>query len=452
MGKIYKKLSLTLAILIALNPISILAQEHNAVTPGQKVEELTNIEEQVVDPEEKPELSKEEKELQKEMEEDARLFREVEKVQNQSIKSLTNSYLIGDYETGEIFESNNIDKRVAIASTTKVLTVFVVLDEISKGNISLDDKITIDSETAKIKGSTYDLKEGEVVTVKELIDAAMIVSANDAVHALSKHVSGSEKAFTEKMGEKLRSLGITNYQIINSSGLPDYTLNAQNELTTRDLFTLSRAFIKAYPEILKTTSTPRIRNLEREFYTRNTDPMLGVIPEVDGLKTGYTGLAGRCLISTGIKYETEENLKPFRLIGITMGSPSNGARYVAAKKLMENGFQNYNTIKIADNVSPVQVIDQDRFYPKEVYVFNKDEYYKVVKNKEAIWSEMEINEVQSGMKKGDVIGHIKYYEGENLIYENDLIIKEDIREKSPFGLLVTIFNRMYDDVNMLFNA
>ena len=446
MKKSHKYISILLAILMITNP----AVSYGIENP-QNSENLEPVEEVITEPLPEPVLSKEEQQLIKEAEEDAILEKEIERVKDKSIKELTTAYLLGDYETGEIFESYNIDKKVAIASTTKILSVFVVLDQISSGKISMEDKITIDADTARVKGSSYDLKEGEVVTVKELVDAAMIVSANDAVYALSKYIAGNEKDFTVMMGEKLKSLGITDYQIINSTGLPDYNINAQNEMTTRDLFALSRAFIKAYPEILEITKTSRMRIEPREFYKRSTDPLLGVVPEVDGLKTGYTGLAGRCLISTGMKYETDTNLAPFRLIGITMGSGSDGARFVAAKNLMTDAFSSYNTIKIADDINPVKTLELENLYPKELNIFNKESFTKIIKTQDTIWSEMEVLEITPDMKKNDIVGHIKYFDGEEMIFETDLIIKEDIRQKSVFGLLVTIFNKMYDDVNKLFN-
>ena len=154
------------------------------------------------------------------------------------IEDEVSAYLLGDYETGEILEEFNIYKPVQIASITKLMSYLIIMDEIQEGSISLDDVIYIDEDTTKIKGSSLNLEEGESFTVKELLDAVIVVSANDATYSLAKHVAGTEEDFVRMMNEKAKKIGLKSAIYFNSTGLPKG--NNQNMMNSKDIFTLSR--------------------------------------------------------------------------------------------------------------------------------------------------------------------------------------------------------------------
>lgn len=398
------------------------------------------------------ELSEEELEKQRE-EELKRLWEEaVNRHIHKSVDELTTAYLVGDVESGKVLEGENIDELVAIASTSKILTVYVVLDEIEKGNISLEDEITVDRETSFIRGSSYDLKEGEVVTVKELIEAAMIVSGNDAVVALAKHVAGSEEEFTSYMKRKLEDLGITNYVIINASGLPNYNIDKQNMLTTRDLFKLSSSFIKDYPEILDITSKDELKVPSRDFDEKNTNPILKEFDEIDGLKTGYTGLAGRCMVATGLIPANKDDFLDTRLITITMGSKSDAERYVAIKKLTEKAFSEYQYKLIGDSKKPVGKINPVNLSPESVNVYPKEEMKILVKNSDTLTYKINLKDITEPTEAGTTVGKGMYYYNGDLIFETDLIIKEDVVDSSFLAKLQEMYRDFFLSAQMMFNG
>lgn len=137
---------------------------------------------------------------------------------------LGKSFLLGDYKSGKILEYNNIDEVRPMASTSKLVSVYVILDKIKEGNLSLDDLVTVDHESSVLIGSTYKLKENDQKTVRELLDATMVVSGNDAITALSKKVAGSVENFAVLMNDKCKKLGLTNAHMVNPTGLTDLSL------------------------------------------------------------------------------------------------------------------------------------------------------------------------------------------------------------------------------------
>ena len=252
------------------------------------------------------------------------------------------SYILGDFETGQILESYNIDEVIEIASISKLMTYLLVMDNVSSGDISLEDEIIIDKDIAKIGGSSLKLKEGEVFTVEDLLRGAIIVSGNDAAYALSKHLAGTEVEFTKLMNEKAEEIGLTSANFYNSTGLPIYPANLQNMMTIQDIFKLSQHIIKKYPQILEISSLRAMKMVDRDFYGRNTNPLLMKVREVDGLKTGFTNAAGWSYTSTFKIGKIENKSKDLRLISIIMGCEDMATRDEIARELVESAIDNYS--------------------------------------------------------------------------------------------------------------
>ena len=179
------------------------------------------------------------------------------------IEDEVHAYLLGDSERGEVLEGYNIHKPVAIASISKLMSYLVIMESIDRGLISLDDNICIDEDITRIKGSSLNLKEGEIFTVKELLESFLVLSANDATYALAKQVAGREEDFVKLMNERAKKMGLKSAYFINSTGLPEGEL--QNTMNVEDIFKLSRYIIKNYPEVLSITSIPYIEYPDRDY-------------------------------------------------------------------------------------------------------------------------------------------------------------------------------------------
>ncbi len=248
-----------------------------------------------------------------------------------------------DAATGAVLFQENADVLNPPASMTKLMTFAVVYDKLKDGTLKLDTPVQITVEDSKMGGTQVYLDPREIFPVEELLYAMMIQSANDAAHALSRAAGGSTPAFVELMNAKARSLGMTHTTFRTPHGLPPPSrkLEDSDVTTPRDFAVLCRYLIQN-TDVLKYTSVR-----ERDFgparakgpqHMRNHNNLLGKIPGVDGLKTGYTQLAGYCLSVTA-----ERNGR--RVISVIMGSFGPGgeidkgrARDIKAMELLDRGF------------------------------------------------------------------------------------------------------------------
>lgn len=348
------------------------------------------------------------------------------------IEDGVSAYLLGDFEDGRIVEEYNIDTPLAIASITKLMTYTIVMDEIRNGNISMDDIITIDKEVEEVNGSTFELKEGEKFSVETLLESTLIVSANDSCVALAKHISGDVPSFVNKMNQKAEEIGLEHTRYLNPNGLPEK--NGQNTMTVRDIFKLSRYIIKEYPEILEITKKDKI-DIEdgirdEEFVNENTNPLLKEMNGVDGLKTGFTGEAGYCLVST-VKVKGQAKGEDFRLIGIVMGTKSEEGRKNMSKYLLEYGISNYKKREVLSKNIPVDIIHIPNANRLEVEVFPKENIRLLEKNNDNILQKIVIdNDIQLPLKKGDTIGKTILYSenSEKVLKEVELILGKNVKE------------------------
>lgn len=367
----------------------------------------------------------------------------IEELNQEPLIELCDSYILGDYKSGKILESYNIDKIKSMASMSKLVSIFVVMDKIKDGTISKDDIVTIDHESAMLSGSTYKLKENEQVDVWTLVKASLIVSGNDAITALAKHISGSKEAFVVLMNDKCKELGLENAHMVNPTGLTDYSIEDYNKMTTREMFFLTRELIKEYPELLEITSMPKLEDDTRNFLEYNTNPLLGIVEGIDGLKTGYTNASGRCLVATGLRKGVEGKSLDTRLIGITTGSKNDWSRYVAAKRLLGEGFETYK-YKVVGNVEkPVKTIEVEEASKDKVEVYEENTGSVLWDGKSEIKKQINIEPgLKAPIAAGEVVGTITYKMNDEQILKSDLIVKERVSER---GFLFKIKNA-YEDI------
>lgn len=371
----------------------------------------------------------------------------VDKLDKKSTNELAKTFLIGDYETGEVLEYNDIDEVVAMASTSKLVSVYVVLDEIKAGRLKLEDEVTIPHEAEVLPGSSYKIKEGDTKTVKQLLTASLVISGNDAITSLAIKVAGSTEAFVEMMNKKCKELGLTNAQMINPTGLTDYAIEDYNKMTTREMFLLARFLMKEHPEVLEYTKIPSIVEAEREFTAYSTNPILGVIPEVQGLKTGYTGAAGRCLIATELKSGDGKTTKDLRLITITTGSKSDWSRYVVAKRVANIALQKYENRILGNTEVSVGKIEAENSQEKDYDVYQESEVSSLVHPESKVESEIHLNEIAAPLPKDTVVGSITYTVDGKEVGESKLIIKEEIREKGIINKIMSIYREIFKNID-----
>ncbi len=350
--------------------------------------------------------------------------------------------LLGEFNSGEIFYEHSIDTQIEVASLTKIMTYLVAMDYVSTGQISLDDVINISKKAAETLGSSFKLKEGERVNLKTLLYSIMIVSANDSCVAIAEYISGSEDEFVKLMNNKAKEIGLEKTHYINSSGYP-LKGGVQNMMSTRDLFKITRHVIEKYPQVLEITRLNKVFLESRGFSGENTNPLLSMIKDVDGFKTGFTDKAGHCLISTIEVKENEENKKPFRLIGIVMGAKNEEDRKNISKELIEYGLENYYYHQILSKDAPIKTINITNAKRSNIKIFPQEDLYMLVKKGQEIKQETVINEnIMAPIKAGTVVGKaIISYEGEQK-YNIDLIVKENVQRKNVINMLFELILNM----------
>ncbi|WDE13340.1 serine hydrolase [Thalassomonas haliotis] len=244
-------------------------------------------------------------------------------------------YILMDYTTGKVIAEGNADTQLAPASLTKMMTSYIIGQEIKTGNISKDDKVTI-SENAWAKNfpesSKMFIEVGTEVSVDLLNQGIIVASGNDACVAMAEHIAGSESAFADLMNAHAEQLGMNSSFFENSHGLD----SDSHQTTPRDMATLAIALIRDVPEEYKVYKQKSFTYNNIKQYNRNSllwDKSLNV----DGLKTGHTSKAGYSLVTSGTKND-------MRLVTVVMGTESERARKVESKKLLNYGFRFFETI------------------------------------------------------------------------------------------------------------
>ena len=238
------------------------------------------------------------------------------------------SAILMEATTGTVLYEYNADEALPPASVTKIMTLLLIMEEIEKGNLKYSDTVIASAYAASMGGSQIYLKEGEQMSVEDMIKSIVISSANDAAVALAEHISGSEEIFVLKMNEKARELGMNNTCFENTNGLDDTVLN--HVTSARDIAIMSRELIK-YEDILKYSSTWMDSIRGGSFGLTNTNRLVRFYKGATGLKTGSTAKAKFCVSATAKR----DNM---HLICVIMGAPSSDVRNSIATQLLNWGF------------------------------------------------------------------------------------------------------------------
>ncbi|MEG1994275.1 MAG: D-alanyl-D-alanine carboxypeptidase family protein, partial [Oscillospiraceae bacterium] len=246
-------------------------------------------------------------------------FAKEEKTPKGGFESAAPYAILIEQSTGEVLYEKNADEQLPPASITKIMTLLLTMEAIERGDISLEDKVTTSTEASKMGGSQIWLKEGEVMTVNELLKAAAISSANDASYALAELIGSSHDGFVGMMNDRAKELKMNNTHFVNCTGL-----DADGHLTTaRDIAIMSNELIKH--DKIREYSTVWMDSL-RDGATQlvNTNRLIKTYKGTTGLKTGTTDLAGKCLSATAQRDD-------FALTAVVLGLKTSEERFQTAR-------------------------------------------------------------------------------------------------------------------------
>lgn len=350
---------------------------------------------------------------------------------------LTAQYaILMDYETGKVLYEKNANEKLYPASTTKIWTSYVVLKHVSNLNEVVEIK-----DLPNIGGSSMYLKNGESFTVKQLLDGLLIHSSNDASVALAMYVSGSEEKFVQLMNEEAKLIGAKNTHFNNTNGLPDL----EHYTTAYDMALMSRKAMSnnVFRSIVKTSSIKFEASevFPSERYFHNTNKFLNSNEQinykgqnipikydiVDGIKTGYTDDAGRCLVASAVK----DNM---RLISAVFKSRGNDL-YLDSRTLLDFGFDNYYSTTLVDKEK--HIYNKRILLSKEKNLIYSPEYsYKSILAKDSKESDYKVNaildDIKMPIKEGDKVGTFEIYKGKKLEHTINLVAKNDVNSIFSF--------------------
>ena len=345
------------------------------------------------------------------------------------------AYVLMDASTGEVLLKNNEHQKLYPASVTKIMPLLLVMEAIDSGKLDLNEKVTASPEAAAKGGSQIWLKDGETMTVNELLKAAVISSANDACTALGERIAGSEEGIVKMMNDRAKELGMNDTHFVNCTGLDDDTdehLTSAYDIAVMSKELLSHERIREYTTVWMDS----LRNGATQLV--NTNKLVRFYKGTTGLKTGTTSKAGYCISASA-----ERN--GLHLIAVVMGSDNSSDRFEGAKALLNYGFANYKTVTPEYDktlVTPVRIM---KGFTETVTPKTENIKPITVKagDENKIEAEVEIaTDVEAPVEKGQRLGSVTFkLEGKTLA-EYPLTADEAIKRLTVFDVMKRLLSSL----------
>ncbi|MEC8919125.1 MAG: D-alanyl-D-alanine carboxypeptidase family protein [Pseudomonadota bacterium] len=339
------------------------------------------------------------------------------------------AWVLMDASTGQLLVNHNGDQRLPPASLTKMMTAYIVEQEIEGGNISDSDMVSISENAWRTGGSRMFIREGTQVSVEDLLRGLVVQSGNDASVALSEYVAGSESAFADLMNQQAQRMGMQNSHFMNPTGLP----NDDHYSSAHDLAILARHIITDFPDHYQIYSEKYFTY--NDIRQPNRNRLLWRDPDVDGLKTGHTEAAGYCLVASAKKQDT-------RLIAVVMGTDSDEARAAETQRLLNYGFRFFQTRKLYDAGS---VLNEARIWggaSDTVRLGVQNEVSMTVPrgSADSLTARLNLPEtLRAPIQAGQQVGMLEIKSGDEVLGQQPLVALEGVEEGS-------IFKRVWDSI------
>ena len=339
------------------------------------------------------------------------------------------SYILMEPNTNTIIASFNEDAPIEPASMTKVMSSYVIADQIANDFLSLDDSVLISEKAWRMEGSKMFIEQGKRVNVLDLLKGVIIQSGNDATVALAEYVGGTEDGFVDLMNSYAASMGLSNTLFQNSTGLPD----GNHFSSAQDLATMTSLLINNFPE---TYSLYKEKYYEfNNIRQPNRNRLLWKDNSSDGVKTGHTESAGYCLISSAKRND-------MRLIAVVAGAKSDKERFNDTQRLLEYGFRFYSTqevIKKNKALKDVSVWGGK----KDLISLGAENDIKLTLPR-TTFRNITIsydfqNNLRAPIKEWQTLGTLIIKDGEKTLHTENLIALSDVEAKGFFGRLWASF-------------
>jgi D-alanyl-D-alanine carboxypeptidase (penicillin-binding protein 5/6) len=334
------------------------------------------------------------------------------------------AWILGDLSSGQVLVAEKPEERVEPASLTKVMTAYVVFQALREKKLALEQPVSVSERAWRAPGARMFIQPRKPVTVDELIRGMVVQSGNDASIALAEAVAGTEAAFVQLMSREAARLGMKSTRFANATGLPD----PQHYSTARDLYRVASALIRDFP------------NEYREYYSQkefryndiaqpNRNRLLWLDPSVDGVKTGHTEAAGYCLIASSHRGGR-------RLVSVLLGSTSESARAQESQKLLNWGFQFFDSVKLHPAHQSVKAIEVWKGSDSEIKAGFKEDIIVTVPKGEMEKLKAELLTVQpllAPIAEGQRVGTLRVSHDGKPLGEYPLVALEGVSTAGMFG-------------------
>ena len=350
-------------------------------------------------------------------------------------KLQASGYLLVDATNGEILVEHNAEEALPPASLTKMMTAYIAEREITEGRMSFDDQVPVSVKAWKTGGSRMFIREGTEVRLEDLLRGIIIQSGNDASVAIAEYIAGSEDVFADVMNQTAISLGMTNTQFKNATGLPQeghYT-------TAKDLSILAARIIQDFPDTYPIYEEKNFTYNGIKQANRNS--LLFRDPTVDGLKTGHTEEAGYCLVASAER-------DGFRLISVVMGTASEKAREQETTKLLQYGFRYFSGKTVFAAGEPLPESARKVWFGEmeSVDLAPTEPLYVTLPlgRESAIQATLDAPDtLDAPLEAGAVVGTVKIMLGERVLVESPVAVAEAVPEGGLFKRLMDFVLRLF---------
>ena len=350
-------------------------------------------------------------------------------------KLQASGYLLVDAINGEILVEHNAEEPLPPASLTKMMTAYIAEREITEGRMSFDDQVPVSVKAWKTGGSRMFIREGTEVRLEDLLRGIIIQSGNDASVAVAEYIAGSEDVFADVMNQTAISLGMTNTQFKNATGLPQeghYT-------TAKDLSILAARIIQDFPDTYPIYEEKNFTYNGIKQANRNS--LLFRDPTVDGLKTGHTEEAGYCLVASAER-------DGFRLISVVMGTASEKAREQETTKLLQYGFRYFSGKTVFAAGEPLPESARKVWFGEmeSVDLAPTEPLYVTLPlgRESAIQATLDAPDtLDAPLEAGAVVGTVKIMLGERVLAESPVAVAEAVPEGGLFKRLMDFMLRLF---------
>ena len=332
------------------------------------------------------------------------------------IPNATSGVLI-EASTGKVLFEKEKDKRVSVASMTKMVAQIIIMEELESKKIKLTDVVTVSKNASDMGGSQIYLEQGEKITVEDLLKGISIASGNDATVAMAEYISGSEEKFVKRMNKKVKELNLKNTHFTNCTGLDE----DNHYSTASDMAVIARELVVKHPNILKISSIYEDylrEDTNRKFWLVNTNKLIRSYEGTDGLKTGHTDAAGYCLAAT-----TKRN--NIRLIAIVLGEKESKVRNKETINLLDYGFINtkVKTIKAKGDTIKKKYLNKANTKYMDMILKNDLNILEDKDNKNNYKYKVTIKKIKYPINKNQVVGEVKVFSNSKLLVKEDLLSK-----------------------------